>query len=200
MQPVLDDQRRDRRNLNHQMAHRLWIISLEQNASASAGIGVVFHHLIHPLDRQQLRPRSGMARLAAALAATALAPLWRLNTQTITGGRFGGVARAATNPHLQAGQLARQGGELAAEQLNLLMLGKDQLSCTSRPGLPVSSEIPAGGVLITSSLCLRWSWESSCRQGFSREMFALSPTHERLQRNRGVGEISVYSLYLAAGP
>ncbi|MEB3349499.1 MAG: hypothetical protein VKO00_05715 [Cyanobacteriota bacterium] len=28
----------------------------QQGAAAAAGIGVVLHHLIHPLNRQQLRP------------------------------------------------------------------------------------------------------------------------------------------------
>ncbi len=38
----------------------------------------VFYHLLHLLDRQQLRPRIGKAWLSAVLAAAALAPLWRL--------------------------------------------------------------------------------------------------------------------------
>jgi len=93
---------------------------------------VVFHHLIYPLDRQQLRVRAGMARLTAALASTALASLRRLEPRAVTGGRFGGVAGAAADPLPQLGQLARQGGELAAElvvllpeSLNLLLLSED---------------------------------------------------------------------------
>ncbi len=135
MQPVFNHQRRDRRDLDHLMTHRLWIISLEQSAAAAAGIGVVFHHLIHPLDRQQFRPTAGMARLTAALAATALAPLWRLKPKPVTGGWFGGVARAPVDPLPQLGQLARQGGELNAELIvllpecrNLLLLSDDQRS------------------------------------------------------------------------
>ena len=69
MQPILDHQRRDRRDLDHLMARGIWILSLQQRAANAAGIWVVFHHLIYPLDRQQHRPRSGMARLAAALLA-----------------------------------------------------------------------------------------------------------------------------------
>jgi hypothetical protein len=46
----------------------------QQRGAVLAGFGVVFHHRIHSLNRQQLRPRSGMALLAAAFAATALAP------------------------------------------------------------------------------------------------------------------------------
>jgi hypothetical protein len=49
------------------MAQGLWMLARQQGAAAAAGIGVVFHHLIHPLDRQQLQPGSGMARLAATL-------------------------------------------------------------------------------------------------------------------------------------
>jgi hypothetical protein len=37
------------------MAQRIGILSLQQRAAAAADIGVVLHHLIHPLDRQQLR-------------------------------------------------------------------------------------------------------------------------------------------------
>jgi hypothetical protein len=33
------------------MAQRLWIITLEQGAAAAAGIRVVIHQLIHPLNR-----------------------------------------------------------------------------------------------------------------------------------------------------
>ena len=57
MQAMLDHQRCDRRDLDHLMAQRIWFIphSLQQSAAAAAGIGVVFHHLIHPLNRQQLR-------------------------------------------------------------------------------------------------------------------------------------------------
>ena len=79
------------------MAPRIRILALEQGAATAAGIGVVLHHLIHRLDRQQPRSRPGMARLAAALAATALAPLRWLKPRAVTGGRLGGVARAAAD-------------------------------------------------------------------------------------------------------
>jgi len=55
VQPVLDHQRRDRRNLDHLMAHGRWILSLQQGAAVAAGIGVVLNHLIHPFGRQKLR-------------------------------------------------------------------------------------------------------------------------------------------------
>ena len=64
-----------------------------------------------------------MTWLTAALAATALAARRRLKPRPIAGGRFGGVARAAANPLEQAGQFGSQGGELAAELLDLLLLG-----------------------------------------------------------------------------
>lgn len=70
-----------------------------------------------------------MTLLTAPLAATTLTPLGWLEPRPITGGRFGGVARAATDPLAQARQLGRQGGELVAElvvfppaSLNLLLL------------------------------------------------------------------------------
>ena len=135
MQPMLDHHWRDRRDFNHLMAQRIRILALKQGAAAAAGIGVMVHHLIHPLDRQQLRPRSRMTRLTAALAATALAPCRRLKPGPIAGGRFGGVARAAADPLPQAGQFGSQGGELAAELIvllpesqNLLLLNENQRS------------------------------------------------------------------------
>jgi hypothetical protein len=50
VQPVLDHQRRDQRDLNHLMAHGRWILSLRQGAAVAAGIEVVLNHLIHPRD------------------------------------------------------------------------------------------------------------------------------------------------------
>ena len=75
VQPVLDHHWRERRDLNHLMAQRIRILAVQQGAAAAAGVQVVVHHLIHPLDRQQLRARAGMAWLAAAFAATAFATL-----------------------------------------------------------------------------------------------------------------------------
>jgi hypothetical protein len=144
VQPVVIEHRRDWRNLDHLMAQWFWILSSQQHPAAATGIGLVLHHLIHSLDRQRLRPGSGMARLAASLAATALAPFWRLETRAIAGGRFGGVARAAADSLPQVRQLGGQGGELVAEfvvllpeSLNLLLLSQDQLSGTCRPRQPV---------------------------------------------------------------
>jgi hypothetical protein len=119
---MLDHHRRDRWDLNHLMAQGLWIISPQQLAATAASIRVVLHHLIHPFDRQQLRPGSWMARLSATLAATTFAPLWRLKPRTIAGGRFRGVARAAADPLQQAGQFGGQGSELSTELLDLLLL------------------------------------------------------------------------------
>jgi hypothetical protein len=145
MQPVLDHQRHDRRDLDQLMAQGIRILSLQQGAAAAAGIRVVLDHLIHPLDRQQLRICSGMAQLAAALTATALAALWRLEAlwasaqrwpgPLLEGGycvaeawRLGGDTRAAADPLPQAGQFCSQGGELGAELLGFLLMGQDQLS------------------------------------------------------------------------
>ena len=63
-----------------------------------------------------------MTLLTAPLAATALTPLGWLEPRPITGGRFGGVARAAADPLAQAGQFGGQGSELNTELLNLLLL------------------------------------------------------------------------------
>ena len=104
------------------MAQGLGILTLQQLAATAAFLWVVLHHLIQPLDRQQLRPGSGMARLATALAATALAPLRRLEPRAIAGGRIGGITGAAADPLPQSGQLTGQGAEVTAELLNLLLL------------------------------------------------------------------------------
>ncbi len=85
VQPVLNHQRRDRRDLDHLMPQRIRILAVQQRAAVAAGIRVVLHHLIHPLDRQQLRPSAGMARLAAALGATALTPCRRLKPRPVAG-------------------------------------------------------------------------------------------------------------------
>ena len=142
MQTVLDHHWRDRRDLDHLMAQRIWILSLKQRAAVPAGIGVVFHHLIHPLDRQQLRPRSGMARLSAALAATSLAALGWLKARPITRWRFGGVTGTAADLLPEAGQFSCQGGELAAELLDLLLLGQDERSGLRWSQQPISAWNP----------------------------------------------------------
>jgi hypothetical protein len=97
------------------MAQGIWILSLQQRATAAAGVRVVLDYLIHPLDRQQPRPSAGMALLPTALAATAFAALGRLEPRAVTGGRLGGVAGGSTDPLAQAGQFRRQGCELRAE-------------------------------------------------------------------------------------
>ena len=89
---MLLHQRRDQGDLTHLMAQRMGILALKQGAAAAAGIRVVFDHLIHPFNRQQLRPCVGMTRLTAALAATALAALWWLKPRPAAGWRLAGVA------------------------------------------------------------------------------------------------------------
>jgi hypothetical protein len=93
----------------------------------------MLHHLVNALKRQQLRPRSWMALLAAPLAATASAAFRRLKTLAVTGGWFGRVARRSADPLAQGGEFRRQGGELRSElfvllaqHLNLLLLMQDQ--------------------------------------------------------------------------
>ena len=53
--------RGDRRDLDHLMKQWIWINTVKQLISAAAGIRVVIHHLIHPLNRQQFRPTAGMS-------------------------------------------------------------------------------------------------------------------------------------------
>jgi len=67
-----------------------------------------------------------MTRLATAFAATIIASLRWLKPRAVTRGWSGGVARAAADPFPQLGQLARQGGELEPQLLDLLMLGQDE--------------------------------------------------------------------------
>ena len=117
---VTGHQRRDRRNLDHLMARR------RQSR-------LLLRHLVHPLDRKQLRTSCEMALLSAPLAGTTFTALWRPKTQPVTGGRLGRIARAATK---RISSLAPAG----------------QFSQSA-------SEIPAGCVLITSSLCLRCNRE-----------------------------------------
>lgn len=98
MQPVLHHRQRDCRNLQNLMAQRIRVITPQQRAAAAAGIRRVLDHLIDSFDRQQLRPRSRMPWLAAALEATALATLRRHESRAIAGGWLGGVTGAAADP------------------------------------------------------------------------------------------------------
>ncbi len=107
------------------MADGIRIISPQQRAAAAAGIRVVLHHRIHPLDRQQLRATAGVARLATTLAATAFAPLRWFKAGAVAGGRLGGIAGAAADPLLELGQFRRQGGELEPQLFVLPQLGQD---------------------------------------------------------------------------
>ena len=108
MQPMLDHQRRDRQDLNHLMAQRIWILSLKQRSATAAGIRVVFHHLINPRDRQQLWPRPGMARLTAALASTALASLRRLVARRASAQQYPGPSLEGGLEELRELRVPRQ--------------------------------------------------------------------------------------------
>jgi hypothetical protein len=88
-----------------------------EELSDAAGVSVVLHNLIHPLDRQQLPAIAGMSRLATSLVA-----FRRLKPQAVDGGRFEGIAEAAADSLTQDAQLGRQGAELGAELLTLLLL------------------------------------------------------------------------------
>ena len=79
------------------MGQRIQIFAVQQGATAAASIGMVFHHFIYPLDRQQLLPGSLIATLAAAFAVTVFSLYRRLKPGPIAGGRLGGVTRAAAD-------------------------------------------------------------------------------------------------------
>jgi hypothetical protein len=122
MQLVLDHERHNLWDVDYLVAQRLGIIATERLTATPAVAGVMGDHLLALLRGEKSRARTGMALLATALAAIALAPLGWLKTRAVAGGRFGGVAGAAADPLSQAGQFSRQGGELDAELLNLLLL------------------------------------------------------------------------------
>ena len=91
-----------------------------------------------------------MARLAAALAVTAFAPLGPLKIRAVAGGGLGGVARAADDPLQQAGH--------------------DNQSGSGMPTIRTPS---------SSSLCLRYKRESGRHQGFSSDVkFAGGARHQ----------------------
>jgi len=123
---MFDHQRRYQQDLDHLMAQRRWIFSLQQRSAAAAGIQMVLHHIVNALQRQQLRASAVMARLAATFAATDFAALGPLRPRAIAGGRFGGIAGAAADPLPKVGQFGSQGGGLGAQLLNLRLLRKNQ--------------------------------------------------------------------------
>ena len=104
------------RDLNQLMAQGSGVLAVQQRVAMSTGIGVVLLLLIHPLTRQTLQPRAGMARLAAALGASALPPLRCLNPAPSL---EGGVeawreprpirSRRLASPLAKVGQLAGAG-------------------------------------------------------------------------------------------
>jgi len=53
VQSMLDHQRGDRRDLDHLMAQRRWILALQQSAAATACLGVMLHHFVNAPNRQQ---------------------------------------------------------------------------------------------------------------------------------------------------
>jgi len=96
-----------------------------------------------------------MARLATALAATALAPLERLKPWASS------VARV-----------------VSWERRSTISACWDRISSLAPAGHDTqsASEIPEAGVVITGDLCLRCNRDSSCRQGFSRNDVHYDPS------------------------
>ena len=87
---------------------------------------MVLQRIVNPLNRQQFRAGSWMARLATPLVATAFAPLWWFKTRAVVRWRFRGVVGTVADPLPQAGKFGRQGGELGAQLLYFLLLSQDQ--------------------------------------------------------------------------
>jgi hypothetical protein len=86
-----------------------------------------------------------MALLPTPLAATAFAPLGRLKTRAVAGGRFGRVAGVTADPLAQVGQFCRQGGELgrgaarspgAAPESPAVAAGSDRGHWSAKPTSP----------------------------------------------------------------
>ena len=90
-----------------------------------------------------------MTWLAAALEATALATLRRIESRAIAGGWLGGVTGAAADPIPRLSQFRRQRGEqgmqisvFLTDRLDLLLLREDESSGTSWLGQPVRFYYP----------------------------------------------------------
>ena len=91
VEPVLHRQLHTRRDLVHLMLRRNWVLALQHGVAAAAGVRVVVHNRIHPLNRQQPRPSALMPQLATALAATALALIGWLKARPIAAVWFRGM-------------------------------------------------------------------------------------------------------------
>jgi hypothetical protein len=117
-----------------------------------------------------------MPRLAIALATNAFPTLRRLKTCTIAGRWFEGIARCAANPHQQACQLCRYGGELGAERLDFLLMSQDECFNDGWVASQSASEIPEDGAAILSGLVLRRKLESHRSQGFNQIKVSCVPS------------------------
>ncbi len=72
---MLDNQWRDRCDLNHLMPLSLWIISLENGAASTARLMLMLVDLVNPLDRHMLPLGSWITGLSATCAGSAFTPL-----------------------------------------------------------------------------------------------------------------------------
>ena len=138
---------------------------------AAASVRVVLHHLIHPLDRKQFRARAGMARLAAALAATALAPLGRPKARPSLEGGLEELrelrpirSRSSASSVAKAVSCAQSCSFSSRSACTWPTISRTLAGVAAQS----ASEIPAGGALIAGGLYLRCNRESGRRQGFSR--------------------------------
>ena len=152
MQPMLDHQRCDRRDLDQLMAQRIWILSRKQRAATAAGIEVVVHHLIHPLDRQQLRPCAGMARLTAALRPLPLRRSGGLNPgPSLEGGLEELRELRPIRSRRLASSVARAVSWLRSSSFSCCWARMKARTATGVASQSASA-IPAGGLLITGGL------------------------------------------------
>jgi len=133
VQPVFDDLRLDRRDVDHLMAVGRRIHSRQWVTAAAIGFRQMIMGLLAAFHWQQLWPGSGMAWLATPLAVTAFAWCARIEALAVAGGWFGRVTRTAADALPQAGQLGSQCGELLThlfilltQHPNLLLLRKHQ--------------------------------------------------------------------------
>jgi hypothetical protein len=133
---------------------------------------MVLHYLIHPLERQQRWPGSGMPRLAASTFAV----LWWIKSRPISGGWLGGITRGATEPLTQVDQLGGHCGELGAKIRILLLQSQCSTLASVDHDIQSASAMQEEGALISCRLYLTCKWESIRCQGHRQECVPKGPS------------------------
>ena len=126
------------------------------SANGLAPLAVQLHHGVHGVElTSRKNPATQMLERSAATQVPSrdgpavrracghcpCAVRW-LQPGAVIGGRHGGVARAAADPLPQAGQFGHQGSALAAELVDLLLLGQDERSGLRWPQQPIRIRNP----------------------------------------------------------